>query len=115
MPHTVNGSGGDHVGHCVLICAFMFLVPCCNVRYDFRCSAPLYPQLFVGGLIPYLCCLFIRIVAFYDNMRSMAVSFKKHDLLILHEHMSSPRLFLFFVCLFLFFGFFLWDRYFSTF
>ena len=72
VPHTVNGSGGDHVGHCVLICAFMFLVSCCNVRYDFRCSAPLYPScLWEGSCLICVVCLF-RIVAFYDNMCNMA-------------------------------------------
>jgi len=36
----------------VLLCVFMFWVPCCDVRCDFRikrCSVRLYLQVFVGG------------------------------------------------------------------
>jgi hypothetical protein len=45
------------VEHFVILCVFMFVVPCCVVRYDLgikRCSVRPYPQLFVGGLMFYL-------------------------------------------------------------
>ena len=47
----------------VLLCVFTFLVPCSDVRYDFRikkCAVRLYLQLFVGGFMSYLryLCLF---------------------------------------------------------
>jgi len=47
----------------VLLCIFACCLPYCDVRYDFRikrCSVRLYLQLFVGGLMSYLCylCLF---------------------------------------------------------
>ena len=50
------------VVHIVLLYVYTFLVPCCDVHYNFRikrCSVHPYPQLFVGGLMFYLCC-FIR-------------------------------------------------------
>jgi hypothetical protein len=50
----------------VLLCVFMFWVPCSDVRYDFRtkrCSVRLLLQLFVGGLVFYLrFCVSLRIV-----------------------------------------------------
>jgi hypothetical protein len=48
----------------VLLCVFTFLVPCCDVRYDFHIKNNVWfvftPKLFVGGLMSYLCylCLF---------------------------------------------------------
>ena len=47
----------------VLIWAYTFWVPCCDVRYDVpikRCSVRVYLQLFVAVLVSYLCylCLF---------------------------------------------------------
>ena len=48
----------------VLLCFFTFLVPCCDVRYDFHIKNNVWfvftPKLFVGGLMSYLCylCLF---------------------------------------------------------
>jgi hypothetical protein len=60
---------GVHVAHIfrffcvVLLCVFTFLIPCCDVHYDFRIKTiidRLHLQLFVGGFMPYLCylCLF---------------------------------------------------------
>ena len=51
-------SRGFQVVH-VLLYVSTFLVPCCDVHYNFRikrCSVHPYPQLFVGGLMFYLCC-----------------------------------------------------------
>ena len=47
----------------VLLCVLTFRVPSCDIRYSFhikRCSVLLCLQLFVGGLMSYLCylCLF---------------------------------------------------------
>jgi hypothetical protein len=52
------------VFYVVLLCVITCLVLCCDVRDDFRikwCSVLLYPLLFVGGLVSYLCylCLFV--------------------------------------------------------
>jgi hypothetical protein len=46
-----------------ILCIFMFFIPCCDVRYDFRIQTMLgcrNLQLFVWGLMSYLCylCLF---------------------------------------------------------
>ena len=41
----------------VLLYFFTFLIPCCDVRYDFRikrCSSFLYLQLCIQGLVSYL-------------------------------------------------------------
>ena len=44
----------------VLLCVFMFRVPCCDVRYK-PCSVRLYHQLFVRGLINILLMLFVLV------------------------------------------------------
>ena len=54
-------SCGVRVVDFVLVCVYIFIVPCCYVYYDYhmkRCSVRVYTQLFVGGLMSYLCCLF---------------------------------------------------------
>ena len=57
------------VVYVVLLCVFTFLVPCCDVRYDFhikRCSIRLCLQLFVGELMSYcVLCVCLRILMSY--------------------------------------------------
>ena len=46
----------------VLLCVFLFFVPCCDVCYDFRIkrsSVRLFLQLFIGGLMSYLHGLYL--------------------------------------------------------
>ena len=44
----------------VLLCVITFWVPCYDIRYDFqtkRCSVRFCLQLFIGGIMSYVCCL----------------------------------------------------------
>ena len=46
----------------VLLYVFTLFVPCCDVHYDYRIKnylVRLYPQLFVGRLMSYLCYLYL--------------------------------------------------------
>jgi hypothetical protein len=55
------------VVYVVLLCVFTFLVPCCDVRYDFhikKCSVRLCLQLFVG-LSYCVLCVCLRILMSY--------------------------------------------------
>jgi len=48
----------------VLLYIFMFLVSCCNARYDFRIKmmfGSYLPQLFAVGFILYLCLLCLSV------------------------------------------------------
>ena len=51
------------------------IAPCYDIGYDFRlkrCSVRLYPKLFVGGLMSYVCCLFYCHTRL-DSMSNMAL------------------------------------------
>ena len=57
---------GGHIGFCVQLHVFMFLVPCYNVNYDFRVQL-CTPICFVKGsllLSIYLICIYLRILVF---------------------------------------------------
>jgi len=53
----------------VLLCVFIFWVPCCDVRYDFawkRCSVRLYLQLLVGGLMSFIMSCYLCLCAIVE-------------------------------------------------
>ena len=62
----------------VILIVFTFLVPCCDVHYEFclkRCSVRLYLQLFVRWLVSYcvffLCLVMFNILSYHMSLRSV--------------------------------------------
>jgi hypothetical protein len=56
---------GGHIGFCVQLHVFMFLVLCYNVNYDFARTIYALPFFFVKGsvlLSIYLICIYLRIL-----------------------------------------------------
>jgi hypothetical protein len=52
----------------VLLCVFTYLVPCCDVRYDFHIKTMFgssLPHLIVAGIMAYLCLLRIVLSNMY--------------------------------------------------
>ena len=83
---------------CPIMCLYV-LVPCCDARYEFRikqCSVRLYPHMFVGWLMPYLCYLcslhsaFQHILIIWVTWR---VSYKRQELLSFASTWVHKRLF----------------------
>ena len=72
------------VQHFVLLYVFLFVVPCCGVRYDFRIKT-----LFVHRCVKHV--LTIRV--------TRRVSYKRQELLTNCEHLSSPLFLVGFVLL----------------
>ena len=73
------------VVYVVMLCVFTFLVPCCDVRYDFhikRCSVRLCLQLFVGELMSYcVLCVCLRILMSGSSHLPPVVCRRTHVLL----------------------------------
>jgi len=81
----------------VLLFVSTFLVPCCDVHYNVRiqtkyCS-PLPRDVWrrVHILVLFHCvCFVLWCPTWIDDMSNVAVSYKRQELLTIHEHMSSP-------------------------
>jgi hypothetical protein len=86
------------VEHFVLFFVITFLVPCCDVRYNFHikiCSVCLYPKLFVGELMH----VFISVVLLFIVVSHPTFLYgfhdgcHKHDILNFLDHLVwSPKI-----------------------
>ena len=84
------------VQHFVMLYVSTFLVPCCDVHYDFRIKNDvclrLYPQLFVGGPMSYLCyfCLFTYsgVKHVFTILVPLRVPYKRQELFNLPDQLG---------------------------
>ena len=84
----------------VLLYVFTFFVPCCDVFYDFGLKTMLgtsFPPVVCRGFVSYLCQLYLLAQSGVKNILTIwvtwRVSYKRHKLLIVCEHLDSALVF----------------------